>query len=160
MKEDKRNYYEILDGQIVSTLPIAIQTRKLPPEIIEGYEDILVQWVLSLQAVGIEKSKIRFESDLPAIGRIITELIKNGYHIMGVKDGRIKIGLETCPEGYKPIRQYPDPDDFEVIDRLEVSRKGLDALGRLFRSRRLAVEWAGRVIENIRAQMPEDEIPF
>lgn len=157
----KQAYWEIIEGQVISNRPIAVRTKKTPADVIGVNESTLVSWVNALEAYGTDKAKARHEMELSIIGRVITELIDNGYRIMGTRNGRIRIAVETFAEGTEVKKQFPDTNDLEVINRLEVSKKGIDGLGKLMGSRRNAVEWVDRIVMNIRAKMePKSVTPF
>ena len=157
----KRSYYEVIDGQVVSDRAIAGKCKRTPAGILLGNEDLMARWVVSCQTRGLDSSLKSFpERDIITIRKIMNELIKNSFHIIGEDNSKLRIALATYPKGIKPKKTFPDQDDIEVIDRVEGSKKGLDGLGKLMGSRHIAEQWVERMIGYIRAKQPQAEVPF
>ncbi len=148
--------YEVRDGKVVSDRYIAGPCNRTPGGILLGHRSLMTRWVAAYYKHPDSASKAFSPAELQEIGECMDELIKNQFRILGVHEDHLRIGLAVYPAGVKPIRSKPEPDDTEKISDVPFSKKGIEGMGKLFGSERVARDWIKRMVLAIKLK----DVPF
>ncbi len=153
----KRPTFVVLDGKVASDRMIAVDECVPPGLILLGKEELMEKFCDAVYKKGFEAAAKQLPAyELDMARSVMNELIRNGYRIIGVGENGVKVGLSVYPEGMGPLPPARK-DDVEIVEGVELSKSGLDGLGKLMGAKEKAVEWAARMIQHIKSKQ---EVPF